>query len=1003
MSRPQKLFSIAPDAPFLATLADRVLDGTVLGDWPRTGPFWLADVTIVLPTRRARLKLAQALMERGHTLLPDIRTFGGEVADEEPFLPPFDAPAMPQPVPPLSRTLTLARLIDAWARTEAGKQVLATPPNAAEVLGLATSLGGLLDDLIIENVSADKVLAVPKEHLPENWLQVLEFLNIALKVWPAINAERGLADAAHLRNLRLQRQAAAAPLLYGDRPVVAAGSTGSIPATADLLAAIADLPRGALVLPGLDTTLSSKQHEALLEAENAPHGHAQYGLARLLRRLGTTHSEVVELSGNAGVRTRVVRTALALAADTEHWAQTRHAMDSVLSNSTTGVTIVAARTQDEEAAAIVLAARDALARRQSVGIISPDQSLSRRIAMEFRRFGVEVDDAAGMPLFQSPAGRLARVALACAVSGFAPVDLMALLQNAATTLGLERRAVGHLTQQIDLGLLRGQRPATGLAGLRALLEANVAGRTRHPHRRLTAEDAVPIADLLDRLERAIGPLCDLIGRKSFTAADLAAQLAASLDAIVGPADFPGLETFRRWAADLAALGGEGPAIRPVTLDAVLGALMAGITVTDLHPGRDDVMIWGQLEARLQNPDLLILAGLNEEVWPRVADPGPWLSRGMRLAAGLEPPERQQGQAAHDFEMAMGNANVVLAFAERRGTAPALPSRFLQRLEAFLGPAAKPLRQRGQHWLDLARRLDAVAGLPVPAARPMPSPPVDKRPHKLSVTEIETLFRSPYDVYAKHVLKLRKLPALGDQPDARERGSMIHDVFDRFVNGGHDFAAPDARAVLMRMAEEAFAGLDAIGERRDIWLKRFERAAEEFLAYERGREALVLRRNAEISGAWVLPIGFTLTGKADRIDALRDGSLQIIDFKTGSIPTPKAMKAFEAPQLLLEAAMAQAGAFPDVPPAPISALTYIKIGLGPDALTALPFKPRDGIDLPAAADEVARRLQGHVEALLMSDARPLAARIRPDITRRYRGDYDHLARTDEWTIQAGEDE
>ena len=90
-------------------------------------------------------------------------------------------------------------------------------------------------------------------------------------------------------------------------------------------------------------------------------------------------------------------------------------------------------------------------------------------------------------------------------------------------------------------------------------------------------------------------------------------------------------------------------------------------------------------------------------------------------------------------------------------------------------------------------------------------------------------------------------------------------------------------------------------------------------------------------------------------------------------------------------------------APISALTYIKIGLGPDALTALPFKPRDGIDLPAAADEVARRLQGHVEALLMSDARPLAARIRPDITRRYRGDYDHLARTDEWTIQAGEDE
>lgn len=1004
MSRPQKLFSIAPDAPFLASLADRLLDGTLLGDWPRTGPFWLADVTIVLPTRRARLSLAQTLMERGHTLLPDIRTFGGDAEDEEPFLPPFDAPALPAAVAPFARMLTLARLIDAWARTPDGKLVLATPPNAAEVFGLATSLGGLLDDLVIEAVSADAVLAVPQEHLPANWQQVLEFLGIALKTWPLMLAAQQRADAAQLRNLRLQRQAAAAPSLYGDRPVIAAGSTGSVPATADLLAAIMALPRGALVLPGLDTTLSPKQHETLLDPRQSPHGHAQYGLAKLLRRLGTTHSEVVELSDTPHVRTRIVRTALALAADTESWSATRSEMENVLSDATAGIAILAARTQDEEARAVVLAAQAALAERRSVGIISPDQSLSRRIAMEFQRFGVDVDDAAGMPLFQSPAGRLARVALACAVSGFAPVDLMALLQNAATTLGLDRPMVSRLARQIDLGLLRGQRPAAGLRGLRALLVANVEGTTRHPARRLSADDAVGLSDLFDRLDAALQPLCDLIGRSRFGAADLATQLAASLDAIVGKsASFPGMASLRSWAADLAAQAGEGPTIRPVTLDAVLGALMAGVKVTELRPGRDDVMIWGQLEARLQNPDLLILAGLNEEVWPRVADPGPWLSRGMRLAAGLEPPERQQGQAAHDFEMAIGNAQVVLAFAERRGTSPALPSRFLQRLEAFLGPAARPLRQRGQHWLDLARRLDAVSGLPIPASRPMPSPPVDRRPHKLSVTEIETLFRSPYDIYAKHVLHLRKLPALGDQPDARERGSMIHEVFDRFVNGGHDFAAPDARDQLMRMAEAAFAGLDAIGERRDIWLKRFERAAEEFLAYERGRAAIVLRRHAEISGAWDLPIGFTLTGKADRIDTLVDGTLQIIDFKTGSIPTPKAMKAFEAPQLLLEAAMAQAGAFAGVPAGAVSALTYIKIGLGPDALTALPFKPRDGIDLPKAADEVARRLQGHVDALLMQDTRPLAARIRPDVTRRYRGDYDHLARTDEWTIQAGEDE
>lgn len=1004
MSRRQSVFSIAPHAPFLPTLVDRLLDGTLLHGWDPKGPFGLADVTIVLPTRRARLALAQALSDRGRLLLPDIRTFGGEVDDEEPFLPPFDAPPLPTAVKPLTRTLRLAKLIDAWARTTDGQRVLATPPNAAEVLGLANSLGSLLDDLTIEDVSVDNVLAVPPENLPENWQQVLEFLNIALRYWPASLAEAGAADAADLRNRRLRRQADLAEIIYGDRPVIAAGSTGSIPATADFLLAIANLPRGSVILPGLDTTLSTAQHETLLKSDASPHGHSQYVLARLVRHLGTTHSEVTELAAGPSERTTIVRQSLALAADTEKWSTARLAINNTLSMTTAGITTIAARTQDDEARAIVLAAREALAQRRTVGIVSPDQSLSRRIAAEFRRFDVEVDDAAGVPLFQSPAGRLARLVLAAAVSGFAPVDLMAVLQNPATTLGLERPVVGRLAQQIDLGLLRGQRPATGLKGLRALLAANVGEITKYPARRLTPEDGTAITDLLDRLGDAIQPLCDLLATPRFTVSDFASHLLAAVDGVTHKGDSPGMVELRAWAADLAAAEGEGPPVPPVTLDAVLAALMAGQTVKTMRPGRDDVMIWGQLEARLQNPDLLILAGLNEEVWPHVADPGPWLSRGMRLAAGLQPPEQRQGQAAHDFEMAMGNAEVILAFAERRGTSPSLPSRFLQRFEAFLGEsAAKALRDKGRHWLDLARRLDAVGGLPVAAPRPVPIPPVDKRPKKLSVTEVETLFRSPYDIYAKHVLGLRKLQALGDQPDARERGSMIHEVFDRFVTGGHDFGARDAHVTLMRMAEEAFAGLDAIGERRDIWLKRFDRAAHEWLNYERLRDAIVAARHAEITGEWVLPIGFTLTGKADRIDELADGTLQILDFKTGSIPTPKSMKAFEAPQLLLEAAMARAGAFPGIAAAEISALTYLKIGLGPDALTTTPFKQRDGIDLPAAADEVSRRLQGHVDALLMSDARPMAARIRPDATRRYRGDYDHLARTDEWTIQAGEDE
>jgi ATP-dependent helicase/nuclease subunit B len=1006
--RHDSLFTIAPDRPFLETLATRVLDGTLLGGWEHTGPFWLADVTIILPTRRARLALARIFAERlgGASLLPDIRTFGGEVADEEPFLPPYDAPEPLSPASGLERTLTLARLVAAWAVTERGRQVLANPPNAAEVLGLAQSLGTVIDDLAIEGGQLSRLESeITRLDLAENWQQTWELLRIAVETWPQSLAERGRADPAVLRNDRLHRQAAAAPLVYGDRPVIAAGSTGSIPATADLLRAILDLPRGAVVLPGLDTALDTGRFAGLLDPATQPHGHPQYAMAGLLRRLGTVPSEVVPLHPVDAPRTRLLRLALAPAAETANWADARTAIANDFDAALASVEILAARTVDEEARAIAIAARDALERGHSVGIVSPDQNLSRRVVEELRRFDVDVDDAAGTPLFQSAAGRLVRMALAAASSRLAPVDLMALLDNRATVLGLGRATVATTARVLDVRVLRGERPGQGVAGLRAL----VARRSDPEDKRaLSPAEALAIDELLLTLDAALRPLSDLLEKSAIDAAALAAAIGNAFEAIIAggeaTAQPEGTETLRRWVADLAALTDSGPPFGPIGLDAVLAALMSGLKVTSPVPRRDDIAIWGRLEARLMNPDLLILAGLNEEIWPEPADPGPWLSRGMRLAAGLEPPERQHGQAAHDFEMGLGNPHVLLAFAERRGTSPALPSRFLQRLEALVGEAwSRELRARGAHWRSLARRLDLNDGPPVPARRPEPRPPLALRPKRLSVTDIETLYRSPYDIHAKYVLKLRRMARLGETPEGRERGQIVHDIFARFVIDGHDVFAADAQAILMDIAREEFSGLDAIGERRDLWLNRFARAADAFLAFERERDGRVSKRHAEISARFAYASGFILTGRADRVDIMVGGGFEIIDYKTGSIPEKSAMRAHEAPQLLLEALLVQQGGFEGIAASTPEALTYIKIGLGPEAFVPHEFALEKGVGLAEATDTAGRFLQSLVAAWLLRDDRAMTARIRPLAKQRFPGDYDHLARTDEWTIDAGEDE
>ncbi len=540
------LYTIAPHAPFLATLADRILDGTLLGDWPRQGPFWVADITVILPTQRARLALGEAFRARGHGLLPDIRTFGSENPEEEPFLPPDDGAPLPPDMPPLSRRLLLARLVDAFARAPGNRDILATPPNPAEVFWLADSLAELIDDLGIEGIAASALDDLPVGELAGNWELTLRFLKVALEHWPVLLAGEGRADAAANRNARILRRAEAASAVYGARPVIAAGSTGSVPATARLLRAIAALPRGAVVLPGLDTTLSDEAIEDLRRPDRLPHGHPQYGLVRLLDRLGVRPASVVELAPPFTTdRTPLVRIALSLPDHTADW---QAAAEGLTGRATEGIAVIAARNEDEEARAIALAARDTLAAKKTVGIVTPDRTLARRIVAELARDGVSVDDSAGTPLFQAPAGRLARQLLAAAGSEFAAVDLMALLRHPATRLGMSRWDVARIANAIDLGLLRGQRPAPGITGLRAALADNLSGRTKHPAKHLRDHHAGDIASLLNALGTAVEPVCDIVKAEWTTAPELAARLIAAFDAVTAgpePADPASLTHCRR--------------------------------------------------------------------------------------------------------------------------------------------------------------------------------------------------------------------------------------------------------------------------------------------------------------------------------------------------------------------------------------------------------------------------------------------------------------------------
>jgi ATP-dependent helicase/nuclease subunit B len=566
---------------------------------------------------------------------------------------------------------------------------------------------------------------------------------------------------------------------------------------------------------------------------------------------------------------------------------------------------------------------------------------------------------------------------------------------------------------LEHAILRGPRPKAGSDGLRRALRRfrDELGKLRRRedsdlHRfdpRAGMKDAeIDAAEaLIGRIATALAPLESLTGRLAF--ADIAQQHAAAMATLIDEKNTDETQARELHALfDTIAQGGR-LAVRQHDYSEMFQAALADGGV--VRPREQDVRvrIYGPLEARLQNVDLMVLGGLTEGVWPPEPGADPWLSRPMRKELGLDLPERRIGLSAHDFAQALGASEVVLSRAARVAGAPTVASRFVQRLAAAAGEARwNAAIERGNEYLAFAREIDRTPGVPKPVERPAPAPPLDARPKSLSVTEIETLLRDPYSIYAKHVLGLRPLDAVDTPLGARDRGNVIHEAVGDFTEKFADRLPDNAVDELLRLGEEAFADLQDFPDARAFWWPRFQRIARWLLQFEDERRPNIRKLHAEIRGTLAIPFGndvFTLTTRADRIEQLADGSFAILDYKTGSVPTARQVKIGLSPQLTLEGAILRAGNFTDIPGGgSISEITYVSIrgGEPPGELCPIAWKNSS----PNEEADAALRKLTKVIAQFSDPTQGYLSKERPMFLRRYPGDYDHLARVKEWSLTGG---
>lgn len=1001
--RADTVYTIPAGEDFARALA-RGLLAEVGTDYPA-----LARMMIFLPTRRAARILQDAFFDcaAGRALLlPRIHVIGSYDEDDLALLMAGHgdiADDIPPAIDPLYRQALLAQLI---------RKVPGRSDTLGQAMELAGALAHLMDQVYTEGLDLKNLADLVPEDFATHWQITLDFLKILSEYWPAILSEKGLIDPAARRDSLIRRLTDHWLKHPPSDRVIVAGSTGSIPATADFLSCVAGLPNGHIVLPGFDLGFDFSSWDEM------PFSHPQGGFKKLLSRMGVDPACVKKWPYDDGAcdqkiitaRQNLAREMMAPDHGTIAWQEKILSGGAALNfeAALSGLHIYDVDTQHEESLLIALWLRKLLIESEKKAIlITPDRNLARRVMSVCQRWGIDLDDSAGQPLAKTGMGLFMRQVVDFMVNPEDPVILLSLLKNPTCMRHHTHEQKEKIICEFEKYYLRSDDILSwpyclshfddllggsfnGSEDLRGFLKEFIPFIQRH----IVGSFAVQSHNLQVFLKGHVFMAVKLI-EGCFDESDV--------DAFDWKGHvFEGDEghIFQKLIDSFSKLSDQFSDISISDYKDLFNIALNGETVRSRFGVHPRIQILGQMEARITHADVIILGGLNEGVWPEDDSVDPWMSRTMQKQFGLPTGDQSLSLSAHDFVQAFCKEHVVITRSARIGGSTSVPSRWLQKLGVVCDISNVALgSMRDAHFLSWLRKLDE-RHQPHVLERPNPSPPLDVRPRRLSVTQIEKLLQDPYSIYAAKILSLPKLRPLFDDREAAIKGMILHRALEIFVSRYRETLPDDADMILLGLAEESFALYADNPVLLAYWRPQFQEAFASFLRQETTWRHRYRPGYFEATGAMTLQIGgedFTLTGRADRIDlALSDdGKAAVIDYKSGGDFTQKALKTGDTPQLPLEALILRSGGFDTIPPLSAGYLGYWYVNASAKGGTATAV---DG-DFDEIIDQMHDKLVALIEAY-NQQGRPYLSMPNPLNMPRY-NDYDHLSRAAEWSRNDGE--
>lgn len=941
-----------------------------------------AKILILLPNRRSCRALSEAFLDitgGKPMLLPRIQPIG-EIEGETFFadITRLNIPEK-QPIDPVRRHFLLMKLIMRFQQAGQGGGSM-----VRQAVELAKQLASLIDEVEREGLSFDRLSGLAPENLAEHWQKTLDFLAIITKQWPELLEEEGAVDIVSFRNQVLFALAEIWQKEPPDYPIIAAGSTGSQPATANLLKVIAGLPQGKVILPALDKVMGNRQWESLSES------HPQYTLKKLLEKFEISREAVRYLTpipeNGSNDREKYLVSIFAPAEFTAAWSR----LDLPDEKALSGIKLLEADTLQDEARAIAVKMRSVLEMpEKTAALITPDRALARMVCAQLRRFGIMVDDSAGRPLSTSAPACFLRLTVEMVASRFAPASLLALLRHPLAAVGTQPFQCRILSRELELLLLRGIRREEGIG---ALYKAAAENSAVSPE----------LLQLLAGIEESSAVFSELL--RKYNNSSVRALLSEHIkfaEWLSGTDTESGAQ--RLWAGEagnaLAELIAQWdmqaemlPPIDATSYPALFDALLAGEiyhSQAGLYPR---LHILSPMEARLQNYDVVILGSLNEGVWPKTAQSDPWMSRPQRNSFGLPAHEKNIGQSAHDFVMQLFAPEVLLTRARKVEGTPTIASRWWVRMQTLL-TGRKPdffaSMSEEKYFMAAKGILEEPAQVAAIAA-PTPRPPLSARPRKMRVTAIDAWLRDPYNIYARYILNLRRLDEIDREPDASDFGNLVHKALEIFTRS-YPKELPsdvDISSELLKAGRTSFAEFLDRPAVACLWWPRFISMVNWLVYEEKRRRDNIAAVYSEVIAEWNFEVDdkpFSLSTRIDRLEQLKSGSYALIDYKTGVIPSSSDLKNGLSNQLPLEALIVGNGSLPvGIKSGIVSQMEYWKLS-GNEAKCEIK-------EVESDIEKTKEILEGLIRKF---DDVNTAYGSQTDFSLLHYNDYEHLSRSKEW--------